>query len=117
MMRGKSVLVTGSTSGIGLGIARAFAAEGANVTLNGFGDPDAVEQLRRGIEEAFGVAAADSNADVTKPGEIADMISGAESTFGAAGAGAASSISRPRTGLSPAPGRRRMSRPSTGWSG
>ncbi len=44
MIRGKSVLVTGSTSGIGLAIARAFAAEGANVTLNGFGDPEAIEQ-------------------------------------------------------------------------
>ncbi|HTY32789.1 3-hydroxybutyrate dehydrogenase [Mycobacterium sp.] len=83
MIRGKSVLVTGSTSGIGLGIARAFAAEGANLTLNGFGDPEAVEQQRRSIEETFGVAAVYSGADVTKPGEIADMISGAENTFGA----------------------------------
>jgi len=76
MIRGKSVVVTGSTSGIGLGIARAFAAEGANVTLNGFGDPEAVEQQRRGIEETFGVTAAYSGADVTKPDEIAAMISG-----------------------------------------
>ncbi|ORW30589.1 3-hydroxybutyrate dehydrogenase [Mycobacterium paraense] len=83
MIRGKSVLVTGSTSGIGLGIVRAFAAEGANVTLNGFGDPGAVEQQRRGIEETFGVAAAYSAADVTKPDQIAEMISGAENTFGA----------------------------------
>lgn len=83
MMRGKSVLVTGSTSGIGLGIARAFAAEGANITLNGFGDPDAVSRQRRGIEEAFGVTAAYSGADVTKPAEIADMIAEAEKVFGA----------------------------------
>ena len=83
MIRGKSVLVTGSTSGIGLAVARAFAAEGANVTLNGFGEPVAVEQQRRSLEETFGITAAYSGADVTKPDEIADMISDAEKSFGA----------------------------------
>src|SRR6202451_3411573 len=83
MIRGKSVLVTGSTSGIGLAVARAFAAEGANVTLNGFGDPEAVEQQRRSIEEMLGVTGTYSSADVTKPVEIAEMISDAEKTFGA----------------------------------
>src|SRR5947209_16882369 len=83
MLRGTSFLVTGSTSGIGLGIARAFAAEGANVTLNGFGDPEAVEQQRGDIERTFGVTAAYSGADVTEPDEIADMIGGAEKSFGA----------------------------------
>jgi 3-hydroxybutyrate dehydrogenase len=53
------------------------------VTLNGFGDPEAVEQHRRDIEETFGVTAAYSGADVTKPAEIADMISDAEKAFGA----------------------------------
>ncbi|WP_068186770.1 3-hydroxybutyrate dehydrogenase [Mycobacterium sp. UM_CSW] len=83
MLRGKSVLVTGSTSGIGLGIARAFAAEGANVTLNGFGDPEAVEAQRRDIEETFAVTAAYSGVDVTQPDEVADMIAAAEKSFGA----------------------------------
>jgi len=82
-LRGRSVVVTGSTSGIGLAIARAFGASGANLTLNGFGDEDVIEQERRGIEEQFGVTAVYSNADMTKPAEIADMISGTENTFGA----------------------------------
>jgi len=51
MLKGKSGLVTGSTSGIGLSIARAFAAQGANVTLNGFGEAAAIEKLRAGIEQ------------------------------------------------------------------
>ena len=72
MIHGKSVVVTGSTSGIGRGIARAFAAEGTNVTLNGFGDQDAVERERRSMEEEFGVTAIYSDADVTKPGEVGE---------------------------------------------
>src|ERR1700733_2133787 len=83
MIRGKSVLVTGSTSGIGLAVARAFAAEGANVTLNGFGDPEAIEQQRRSIEEMFSVTVTYSDADVTQPVQIAEMISESEKTFGA----------------------------------
>jgi 3-hydroxybutyrate dehydrogenase len=83
MLKGKSALVTGSTSGIGLGYARALAAEGANITINGFGDAAAIEKERAGIESDFGVKAVYSAADMTKPAEIADMIKTAETTFGA----------------------------------
>jgi 3-hydroxybutyrate dehydrogenase len=83
MLKGKSALVTGSTSGIGLAIARALAAEGANVTLNGFGDKAAIEKERAGLEKEFGVKAVYSPADMSKPAEIAAMIRSAEQAFGA----------------------------------
>jgi 3-hydroxybutyrate dehydrogenase len=82
MLKEKSALVTGSTSGIGLAIARAMAAQGANVTVNGFGDKAAIEKERSGIEKEFGVKAVYSPADMTKPAEIADMVKTAEKTFG-----------------------------------
>ena len=82
MLQGKSAVVTGSTSGIGLAYARAFAKEGANVTINGFGAAADIEKERAGIETDFGVKAAYSPADMTKPAEIADMIKTAEKTFG-----------------------------------
>jgi 3-hydroxybutyrate dehydrogenase len=82
MLKGKSALVTGSTSGIGLAIARAMAAQGANVIINGFGDTAAIEKERSGIEKEFGVKAVYSPADMTKPAEIADMVKTAEKTFG-----------------------------------
>src|SRR6185312_15554700 len=82
MLKGKSALVTGSTSGIGLAIARALAAEGANVTINGFGDKAAIEKERAGIEKEFGVKAIYSAADMTKPAEIAEMVKTTEKTFG-----------------------------------
>jgi len=83
MLKGKSVVVTGSTSGIGLAIAQAFAKEGCNITINGFGLADAIEKERAGIEKEFGVKANYSGADMTKPAEIADMIAATEKTFGA----------------------------------
>src|ERR1700733_5828744 len=83
MLKGKTALVTGSTSGIGLGYARALAAQGANLTLNGFGDKDAIEQLRDGIEKEFGVRAFYSLADIANPDQIADMVHATEKTFGA----------------------------------
>ncbi|MBV9237283.1 MAG: 3-hydroxybutyrate dehydrogenase [Xanthobacteraceae bacterium] len=82
MLKGKTAVVTGSTSGIGLGIARALAQHGANVVINGFGDKAAIEKERGGIEKEFGVKANYSAADMTKPAEIADMIHDAEKTFG-----------------------------------
>jgi 3-hydroxybutyrate dehydrogenase len=82
MLKGKSALVTGSTSGIGLAIARALAADGANITINGFGDKAAIEKERSGIEKEFGVKAIYSAADMTKPVEIADMVKTTEKTFG-----------------------------------
>ncbi len=83
MLKGKTALVTGSTSGIGLGYARALAAQGANLTMNGFGDKDAIEKLRAGIEKEFGVRAVYSPADMTKPDQIAEMVQATENTFGA----------------------------------
>jgi 3-hydroxybutyrate dehydrogenase len=82
MLKGKSALVTGSTSGIGLAIARAMAAQGANITLNGFGDAAAIEKERSGIEKEFGVKAIYSAADMTAPDEIADMVKTSEKAFG-----------------------------------
>jgi len=82
MLKGKSAVVTGSTSGIGLVIARALAAQGANVLINGFGEKGAIEAERTGIEKEFSVKAIYSAADMTKPAEIAAMIKTAETTFG-----------------------------------
>jgi 3-hydroxybutyrate dehydrogenase len=79
---GKSAIVTGSTSGIGLGIARALAASGRDVMLNGFGEPSAIENERAGIVKDFGVKAAFHPADMTKPHAIADMVETATRQFG-----------------------------------
>lgn len=75
-------LVTGSTSGIGLGIARALAGQGASVMLNGFGEPDAIEAIRAGIEREHGVRVRHHGANMTRPGEIAAMVTEAERAFG-----------------------------------
>ncbi len=82
MLKAKTAVITGSTSGIGLGVARALASEGANVVLNGFGDAAEVEKIRAGVENEFGVKAAYSSADMTKPAEIAALVATAEQTFG-----------------------------------
>ncbi len=78
----KTAVITGSTSGIGLAIARALAREGANVMLNGFGRPEDIETERGGIEREFGVRALHSAADMTRPDQIAGMIAEAQAAFG-----------------------------------
>jgi 3-hydroxybutyrate dehydrogenase len=78
MLKGKTALITGSTSGIGLGIAKALAAQGANIVMNGFGD---VEGPKAEIE-ALGVKVAHHGADVSKPAEIEAMLNFAAAEFG-----------------------------------
>ena len=82
MLKGKSAVVTGSTSGIGLAIARALAREGADVTINGFGDAAEIERERAAIEAEFGVKARYSAADMAKGEAIMAMVGEAEAAFG-----------------------------------
>src|SRR3546814_18998356 len=83
MLKGKTALVTGSTSGIGQGIAEALAAQGANVILNGFGEAAAIEKLRDAIAAEHGVTVDHDGADMSKPAEIASMVKEAEAKSGA----------------------------------
>ena len=73
-LKGKVAIVTGSTSGIGLGIAQQFAQAGADVLLNGFGDAGEIERLQRDISDQCGVRTAYSGADMSKPDQIAGMV-------------------------------------------
>jgi 3-hydroxybutyrate dehydrogenase len=83
MLNGKTALVTGSTSGIGLGIAQRLAAEGANIVLNGFGEAAEIDRLRRQVASEHGVKVAYDGADMTKPDSIAVMMKKAIAEFGA----------------------------------
>ena len=74
MLKGKVAVVTGSTSGIGLGIARALAGGGADLMINGFGEAPAIEKLRKEIAASHGVRVAYSGADLSKPAEVTKLI-------------------------------------------
>lgn len=82
MLKGKSALITGSTSGIGLGIARAMAGQGCNIMLNGLGDQEKIEATRMELEKKFGVAVRFHGADMSRPEEIVAMVENMASTFG-----------------------------------
>lgn len=82
MLKGKTALVTGSTSGIGLGIATALARQGANIVLNGFGDVDGPRAQVLAAGNASGVRVAYHGADMSRPAEIEDMLKYAASQFG-----------------------------------
>ena len=82
MLKGKNAIVTGATSGMGLAIAKALAAQGCNLMFNGLGEPQEIENLRRGISEDFGVKVNYHDADLSKPEEIPALIKAAEDAFG-----------------------------------
>jgi 3-hydroxybutyrate dehydrogenase len=82
MLKGKTAVVTGSTSGIGLGIAHALAGDGSNILFNGFGDQAEIDRLVRDTAERFAVKTAYSAADMSKPAEIRQMIAEAEKLGG-----------------------------------
>ena len=82
VLKGKNAVVTGSTSGIGLGIAEAFAKEGINLVLNGFGNAAEIEKIRAGLASKFGVKVLYDGADMSKPGDIEAMMKKALSELG-----------------------------------
>jgi len=81
-LKGKVALVTGSTSGIGLGIARALAADGAHIMLNGFGDAGEIETLRAGLEKEFSVKVLYDGADLSKPDQVAAIVKKTQDELG-----------------------------------
>src|SRR5258706_8459813 len=81
-LKGKVAVVTGSTSGIGLGIARALAGEGADIMLNGFGDKAAIESLRKELAAQFKVRVGYDGADLSKAAEVGSLIAHAVAELG-----------------------------------
>jgi 3-hydroxybutyrate dehydrogenase len=81
-LKGKTAIVTGSTSGIGLGIARALGAAGANLMLNGFGEAAQIEALRAELAKEFGVKVGFSGADISQPAQIREMVQKATQELG-----------------------------------
>ena len=82
MLKGKTAVVTGSTSGIGLGIAEGFAKEGVNLVLNGFGDAVEIEKLRASLASRYGIRVTYDGADMSKPEQIEAMMKKAAADFG-----------------------------------
>jgi 3-hydroxybutyrate dehydrogenase len=82
MLEGQSAIVTGSTSGIGLAVARALAQQGVRVMLNGFGDAAAIQATRAGLAAEAGIEVGYSSADMSRPAEIAQMVAQTEQRFG-----------------------------------
>ncbi len=82
MLKGKNAVITGSTSGIGLGIARALAAQGCNVMLNGLGDPEKIEATRTALAAEFGITVSFQGADMTRPDEITALMETAAAALG-----------------------------------
>ncbi len=82
MLKGLNAIVTGSTSGIGLGIANVLASKGANLVITGFGDADEIEKERAGLAAKYGVEVVYSNADMSKPDDVKAMVELCVSSLG-----------------------------------
>ncbi len=81
-LAGKVALITGSTSGIGLGVARCLAEQGADLMMNGFGEPGAIEALRAELAQTFGVRVDYDGADLSQPGPVADLVQRTHAALG-----------------------------------